>query len=313
MSKPTLSAETEESIATILKRRRCIAWVGSGLSQPARYWTWKETIDELVAACKPKLSFVPKYTAGFMSAAEKCKLANLSTYEETLGTHFGRNVSADRRAYKWLAQLPFEGYVTTNFDPLLKEAVYDKRKSLVEVYPELVYPRFSKSRGAVAYMHGIARNNLDQACGKNLVLTKSDFGKAYGDAGQVSLFLKSILLYHDIVFIGCQLEEPGIAEAFAQVHEIHDQFLEADTKVDLPIRVMMRPKIYGRDENTNGTTEDRNDRAERSECRKLSALGLRVFRYEPDEHHSGIDEALKSILKLISEKRTSAKNPVDTS
>lgn len=219
MDKGTL-VQTAKELWPIVNKR-CVAWVGSGMSPRADYPEWKALINALCTACNvvPLSSTVPS-SDDLIDKAEECKCANLDMYHKTLADVFGKRVVQTRQALHLLMKLPFQAYVTTNFDLLLSSAgaVHDCRN--VYSYPSLPIEKINGTPRSIFHIHGRASDG-ENPSGKNLILARSDFDQAYRRI--VPSFLDQLLVYHNVLFLGCSLTEPAMQAVFQRVHEIHMQ------------------------------------------------------------------------------------------
>jgi len=183
---PPKAQDVADALWRLLKTNECIAWAGAGLSVPAGYWSWPTTIMNLCARCGVS---APTPADQLILKAEDCLQADPSTYHTVLQEEFGKPPVRDRRAYRLLTRLPFQGFVTTNVDPLLAEAAWDNGQATINAYPLLNYGDLFHQPRAVYYIHGLARQN-GQPLGENLVFAESEFRRAYSDRGS---FLPGIL------------------------------------------------------------------------------------------------------------------------
>lgn len=288
-----------------IKDRDCVAWVGSGLSKlpgsdvRTGYPDWPETVKEICRACGvPPLSVDANLPDKLIDKAEECKIANAQAYHSTLARIFGRPVTETRAAYPWLMAVPFRGYVTTNFDPLLLDA--GQAHGLVDhyAYPDLPTLKLGASPKAIFYLHGLARHN-NTPRGENLVLARSDFDKAYNKV--IRPFIDSMLRELPILFLGCSLEEPPIQEAFRRVRDIQLQIEQVYPGRPRPKRFILIPSRYTEEDSGYGRMTKAPDKsAEESEERRFDDLGIKVIRYEPQDkqRHFEIEEILRNLCEL---------------
>jgi SIR2-like protein len=187
------SAKLAAEILKAVSGRDCIAWIGSGLSRPV-YDDWPSAISKLFKACGVKDldgSLPGRKSDQLIDKAEECKQANGGLYEATLADIYGRDEVKSRRAYMWLLKAPFKAYVTTNFDPLLSETAAAFEHTDLFCYPLLEGRDLERKSKPIFYIHGHARPNGTPS-GKNLVLARSEFTKAY--QGIVGVFVQNLLL-----------------------------------------------------------------------------------------------------------------------
>lgn len=307
-----MSTSPLDQVATelwnIIKDRDCIAWVGSGLSKlPVQtgYPDWRETVQEICRACgvspPPVDANLPDK---LIDKAEECKIADIQAYHSTLARIFGRPVAETRAAYQWLMAIPFRGYVTTNFDPLLLDA--GQVHGLVDhcAYPDLPTLKLGGSSRAIFYLHGLARHN-NTPRGENLILARSDFDIAYN--GAIRPFIDSMFRELPILFLGCRLEEPPIQEAFRRVRDIHLQIEQAYPGKPRPKRFILIPSRYREEDDGYGGKAKTSDKgAEDSEETRFDGLGVKVIRYEvqDEQRHFEIEEILRRLHELAERKKS---------
>jgi len=183
--------EIQSELWPLIGAGDCIVWIGSGLSKNIGYPEWTKAIEEICAACG--VSYLDpaedKTADNLISKAEECKNANHGVYKQKLSSLFGTSMPITRRAYSLLMKLPFRGYITTNFDPLLSDAAAMAGNRVLQAYPDL-NPIGIDNTNTVFYIHGIARVGQTPV-GDNLVLARSDFDQAY--AGIVHALLLIVL------------------------------------------------------------------------------------------------------------------------
>ena len=216
-----------DALWTPIQGQNCVAWVGSGLSRCAGYPDWPQTISALCEACGVERLAEgdpdsDEWTSLALDKSERCKTANHADYCATLGRLFGRTVVTSRRAYDLLVALPFKGFITTNFDPLLADAAARRGHSNLWAYPGLLpAPALGGDARPVFYIHGIATDANGRACGTDLVLSRREFETAYSHSeSPLPSFLEQVLTLYPVIFFGCALSEPGLREVFRRSSSI---------------------------------------------------------------------------------------------
>jgi len=299
-----MSVDQTEQLAvrllTMIKPGNCIAWIGSGLSKPAKYPGWVEIVEKLCRVCNTPYPAVngPAEPNQLIDLAEQCKQANCTAYEGTMASEYGKPVVADRRAYFYLAQLPFKAYITTNYDPLLRDAVRAQRGKYCQ-YPVLHVPQIERDKTAF-YIHGLARDVNNQPCGKNLVLAKSDFGKAYDDGGATANFIHSVLTTYPLVFIGCSLDEPAVNDCLNRIRRVHEQVMEAFPEAPIPQRMIFLARTLRTERQDGMIRQVRDADSELSENARYRSFGIEIVRYEMTEgdDHAEIENILERVLRM---------------
>ncbi len=279
-----------------------IVWVGSGLSIGAGYPDWLETIDRLCSACGVQhLTSEEKSTEYLIDKAEECKRANIEAFQKTLADLFGKNIVQTRSAFQFLMRLPFKGYVTTNFDPLLCQAAALCGYNNIYSYPNLNFGALYKVERPVFHVHGLARQG-NEPKGDKLVLARSDFDEAYGDI--VRSFLDQMLSFHSILFMGCSLDDPYIKETFQRMHRIHKKIQETNSGVGLPKKYILLPKHQIFHKNTLGREISpvdfgEHNEEESNEEERFREMGINPIKFVlHDECYGEIDQILQYILEI---------------
>ena len=235
-----------------------------------------------------------------MGTAEDCKVADEANYHATLGNLFGIIKAKTRPAYGTLMNLPFMAYVTTNYDPLLLNAGVDRGHQFYS-YP-LLPAQTLKSGSPLYYMHGLARIG-GVPTGKNLVLSTSEFQTAY--EGMVSSFIRQILTFNNVIFIGCSLSEPEVKESFRRVNTIH-RSIQKDSPLKLPERKILLPHKFITDTSGNpkSTVPEIDVETEASEDRQFDELGIEVIRYvSTEQDHPEIESILDALCLSVNPSR----------
>ncbi|NQT24406.1 SIR2 family protein [candidate division KSB1 bacterium] len=292
--------EISKKLWKLIEKNNCIVWIGSGLSVIAGYPNWKSTINQLCnRCCLEELDQSKNYTAkSLMHIADKCKLKNPDEYSRVLSDLFGHRTVRDRRAYHLLLRLPFKGYITTNFDHLLMKAadlLEDRGKNIYK-YPHLDLSSINTSDKSIYYIHGLAREE-NPSLKNNLVLSNSEFYKAYSDPGVVSSFLKSVLQMYNILFIGCQLEEDEIKRVLHNVNDIQLQITEEDPRWNKPQKSMLlatesRTSINNCEDEITTINE-----TEKNRIKYFNELSIDVIKYIPRDEN--LHEEIEYILEKI--------------
>lgn len=97
--------------------------------------------------------------------------------------------------------------ITTNFDNLFTQELELQNIDYSEhVGPDLPDLEIEEDFNGLIYLHGKCSNKVEGA--SNLVLSTSTFGKAYLADGWATKFLKDILKYYTVVFVGYQANDP---------------------------------------------------------------------------------------------------------
>lgn len=138
-----------ESLRKQVLSGRCVAFLGSGLST-GLYPSWTDLVYRLCVECNAPNSEAAKSADAdlLIQLADDAHSADPDMYYHVLDEEFGRWPTDTRLAYDLLMRLPFQSYVTTNFDPLLeyesRKPEHRDRSGGVHAYPSLPVDDLSK-------------------------------------------------------------------------------------------------------------------------------------------------------------------------
>ena len=276
-------------IFNLITKKRCLAWLGSGLSRPAGYVDWKTLTERLATSCLGSLDLVngDLLAKRFPDAADTCYDAAPQKYRSTLREEFGGRVVTRRLAYEYLLELPFSGYVTTNFDPLLQ---YEARRrpgdfELV-VYPLLRRPR-TPSR-PVYYIHGLATHGKPDS--KDwLVLRKADFERAYNELRVVPSWSQSELLDQHVLFISSGLAEEELLETLRHTKSVLAAIRSAEPGASIPELHALSA--------SRPTDSERSRDIQRERWHQLGIDNV-MFYDQVDDRYSGLESLLEEVLDI---------------
>ena len=179
-----LSHEKESVIPTKLindlREGNVIAWIGAGLSMGAGYPSWSrlveaiaESIDNTAWGDSQILGWAQKHAdANPEWVAEVLAATNRKEYYGALKNQF-RHRAKESFTHALLAVLPFKGYITTNFDPLIEHNLrlftdYDPPVYTQDNALNLLLEHTDKK--FVYKVHGDIQSNE-----KNIILTETEY------------------------------------------------------------------------------------------------------------------------------------------
>jgi len=285
-----------DELLPIIKKGDCIAWIGSGPSI-GLYPDWTDLIIKLCEVCEIPESSPTKETKSdeLILIADKCKTAKEERYQAKLAQEFGGPVSSTPSTYHLVLNMPFKGYITTNFDPALSFSANSKWPNMVNInpYPFLNNEILGKTeKTPVFYLHGLARHG-DTPRGDNLVLSKSEFDEAY-NGGNAYVFLHQLLQFNKIIFMGCGLTENEIAQVFSRVRDLYLKIQPNFERIEEPTRIILLPCLYSK-------KDRKRDEDEENEKNKFyENMGIRVIRYpNEEEDFLNLDRILEKVCRGI--------------
>lgn len=208
------NGQIPEPLKSVIRSTKCTAFIGSGLSV-GNYLSWPNLVNALCDAC----GITPVTTRdspedGLLQAAQEAKSNDQEAYYGFLSEHFGGTVESIPTFYHVLLSLPFDSYLTVNFDPLLATGARTARngcKLPPHTYPEL--DRKNAGGRSIHHLHGFISRDRSLLDGE-IVLTKSEFEEAYKANSNLMNFLVPTIEWEPILFIGCRLREPTMKHVF---------------------------------------------------------------------------------------------------
>lgn len=219
----------------VFSKEKSIIWVGSGLSK-GFYKDWNSIIVDLCKNCGVNSS--PENSAQYLKVADLCKNNNPIKYKKTLYEEYGKKVYKGRDAHYLLFNISTKGFLTTNFDSKLEDAlkIVHKTNSHVYYYPKIDVTDITQNN-SLFYIHG----NAKKYKGDDLIFTETDFNSEYNTkTGRLRMFLNPILLNYSIFFIGYSLSEPSIRETFNNIKRLMD---EKPNEFNKP-KYLLQPSIF---------------------------------------------------------------------
>ena len=290
----------EELRKTILGGK-CIAFIGSGLSMGS-YDPWHKLIKKICENCGTNNS-VDKGSSPeqLLNAAQEAKSYDPNAYFRTLGEHFG-NFNLQQHIYNVILQLPFQCYMTTNFDSTLaKNAGLARERCQLppKVYPTGLDRRDVRNRH-IFYLHGLIKEGEIPKDG-DIVLSKDEFDHAYQDNSRLMSLLTQTFEEDPIIFIGCRLKEPPLEKVFkisnrnrsARMKKIEET---GESDINPPPRLILlsKPEI-GKNVQTSADQRTAMEKAERF----YGKLSITVVWYDAQRNdHSVLRRTLESLAEL---------------
>lgn len=189
-----------------------MVFLGSGASAGC-YDPWHTLVNELCKRCQsPQKVTNASLPDELLRAAEEAKRANLEQYCSYLHEHFARPVNLTNPLYEALLACNFRSYLTVNFDPLLAEHSCTARipcNTAIQWYPHDL-PLHLIDKRTIYYLHGYIGQSTQCVRDGDIVLSRSEFEKAYQHDRVLNRFLIETLTRQDMCFIACRLREPAL-------------------------------------------------------------------------------------------------------
>lgn len=204
-AEPLLPLDLQDSI----RNGKCVVFIGSGASVGC-YDSWHMLVRTLCRQCQSNYAISDASSADeLLDAAEDAKLTNNKEYHAHLCSHFGRNILINP-LYDALLACNFKSYLTVNYDPVLAERYRLSRiqcNDEMQWYPYDLNPLLIENR-TVYYLHGYIRQGATIVNDGDIVLSRSEFDRAYRPNHVLARFLIETFSRQDLCFVACRLQEP---------------------------------------------------------------------------------------------------------
>jgi hypothetical protein len=297
------NSEIPQKLRDVIRSRKCLVFIGSGLSY-GLYHSWPELVNGLCERC----GITRRVTRDsppdeFLDAVQDAKLCDKVAYYKLLGEHFGHSVEHTSVLYDTLLSLPFECYLTVNFDPLL--ALQARTARLRCLLPVHAYPSLDRRKmtnRSIHYLHGFIGVGAIPVEG-TIVLARDEFDVAYAPNSNLMNLLVPTLENDPILFIGCRLREPVMSHIFGicKDHQLRRQRIMAELR-----RPQSRPPprfiLLRRPEVTNKTGQIDLDQSQVEVEKQQSYyqdLEIEPVWYDaPANDHSALRIALERLAEL---------------
>lgn len=286
-------------MSELIRDGKCCVFIGSGLSIDS-YARWGDFIRKLATKCGISIEGCLEDVEQLLTIAEQAKLMNPAVYRQCIYQEYGTE-KAVPPIYMAIMALPFQCYMTTNFDPLLRIAARKPGQNpRCHAYPDLLVAY--ACGGALVYLHGLVENADDgePAGALNVVLSQSEFEAAYAPHSRLVSFLLQLVQAENLVFVGCGLREPLLNKVLtlcaAQEAEVAKAVAGGGHTCRRPARYVILPREYKmRDDRT--IFHDQDD--EREKTKFLESMGAKAVWYDAiNGNHSALVRAFNDVAGL---------------
>lgn len=200
-----------------IQQKRCVVFVGAGLSAGAGLPTWKELllrgIQELVGSLpkgeihQEELTNLVKW-GKLLEVADFCKEKLGSAYHQFLSEQVrGDQVQNLPPTHDVLMRLPFSAWVTTNYDKLLERAYSQVRGG---GSPKTLTHKDTEALGRLLFDGGPfilkAHGDIDRP--ETVVLTSRDYSEIIHANPAFNEIFSGLLLTKALLFVGYSLSDP---------------------------------------------------------------------------------------------------------
>lgn len=297
MSSNSINFDIPDKVVSLLRSGRCVAYLGSGLSREI-FPSWPCLINDLCSVCdidrRVSKTAEPEE---LLDAAQAALDKDNKKYYKRIKEIFEKTQPTNP-LYGLLWRINFKSYITSNYDRLLIDFanLAWKQGNMI-----MKYPGFDRQyiRDKIIYhIHGLVENGV-LPDGNSIVLSKSEFAKAYGECGPVKTFLLETFKFDPICFIGCQLKEPAFKEVF-NICKVHQEMIRDVGGGSIPDRYIFLPRneiSVSSETNTNTSATTESILEDQDEY--YSEFNIKVVRYDPiNKSHIGLYKQFKIIADI---------------
>jgi hypothetical protein len=297
MSLERLNEQSQENIAHIIDRIRkkeCCAFVGAGLSRPARYPSWSGLLDTLKTESEDVLGRrINDAHLDYYDRAEK--------YREILGLGNYRNIiqrefDPENNKQPWLpvhldlVEMPFVSYITTNYDCVIENAY--RKMGEAPIYS--FYPLFPISHlrdRQIYHIHGIIDHSRLPETQDSIVLTRSDFDEAYDQDSNLIKLITCLYTELTLFFVGFNVRDPSMMRILrSSLLEFEKTMSVASARGSGPLKNIKHYALLPYPNKTPTdvdfgrriVTEEIDVDATNREDEELRSLGVQTIRYAGD-------------------------------
>ena len=292
-----------EEIIQALRYDNLVFFCGAGISKPNGLFLFDELAEEVCENLHLNIEDNPllktakerRDYAGLFDLLESGQIPHISTKPEILRKKVIEILTEDGNQYDIhkdlleLSALPDNTgnrLVTTNFDKLFFKAHSDLQ---FDSAPKLIPPRKDKWKN-ITFLHGVIDEENDPA-GKNLILTKADFGLAYLHDNWASRFIIQLFQNFTVLFVGYSADDLVMNYLVSAIS--HENKRRRTEGAGNPHSKKIKPSIYAFVGYKEGKREEKEN--------KWKSIGVEPIPYKikGEEDHSLLYETIKkwAILK----------------
>ena len=214
-SRPSLDSPELAALANYIRERKCVLFVGAGLSRAAGLPDWGSLMRTIVDTTKLE-SATPEaaeelealFDRGkFIELADQCRELSPGYFHTILREILGITVEPTE-LHRAIVETPYACIVTTNFDTLLEDAYARHSGRGLPRTPtgtELANQGTLLLDGAffILKAHGTLQHD------ESMVFTADDYRRITYDNPAFQTFLSALLLSHAVLFVGYSLNDPN--------------------------------------------------------------------------------------------------------
>lgn len=224
---------------TSLDLSEYVVVVGSGPSSP--YIAPSGVLQE--SLCK-RCGIERKGDEMFWALAQRAFDASAADYHQVILDHYDALPYWQSKTYTHIANIPFRGFITFNYDDQLPSACQQVMGTLFRegftVYPPRSGQTFADASDFVGVhrqvfpLHGY-RDHQNPEWHKQIILKTSDYDHHYSNpiSNHLFKFWKNLLVFTPCLFVGTSLEEPGLLKVIEDLRSRNPEALIKNRHIHL--------------------------------------------------------------------------------
>jgi hypothetical protein len=222
-----LTGVLHTELLRLINTQEMWAFVGSGPSVDAGAPSWGDLVDAIAAL--PEAAATASDAAYRAAVNERKYPLALEYLSQGLDAEVVRDtveaeISKARpaaRLYQLLAQIPFAGYVTTNYDGLLEEALLARGESWISVgnTDDEARKVAGGAERLVWHIHGGIALPKDRS---RLILTQSDYDSLYAPGSHVLATMQALMIQRRLMFVGFGFADNDVERVLRIVGDMTD-------------------------------------------------------------------------------------------
>lgn len=220
MIKLTAEQIKENAKRLVLTPRKCVAFIGSGMSIPPA-GNWRQLVTKIAEACKIPIDESTDPNT-YPDLIDEFIETNIHACNYGLREFLPSFSTSTRTAVTQLHRFSFKAILTTNFDPWIQKQSREVQYSKMSwIYPDL--PLSCGIDERIYYIHGFFDSEDPLASIADLVLGKKSFEEAYSELSLLPGFLLNTFVYENILFVGINPTEPHISKLLRHSIKLRQQ------------------------------------------------------------------------------------------
>jgi len=263
-----------DSLVQAVRDRKCILFLGSGLSALAGYPNWSQLIDRLVGEAKRRprarldgLDTIEARRDYFMLAEfARATLGNAEyarLMKEQLGAH-----AAATEAHRLIAATDYRGIITTNYDRLLETTITQVRSWAPTTFTHIDVHAMAQAlfnpELFIFKMHG------DIQAPGSIILTARDYDHMLLRSPHVRALLFGALLNYKLLFVGYSLSDPDFNLILGELTLLFENYVPPH------FALVPNPGAFEADH-------------------LLERLNIELLPYDPADNHRAVLEVLQEL------------------